>query len=93
METPQTKRGGYVPDTPPSDLTSSASYQLAVLIAAHRSNDRVLERIAARRLAALGIRVQFCDGLTLPDKPHSPATANGSAFRRCGHDTPQSPTR
>jgi len=48
---------------PPSDLSASPLYLLAVLFAARRSKDRALERITRRRLDRLGIRVAFGDEL------------------------------
>lgn len=49
-------------DTLPG-LTESPLYLLATLCSARRSKDRALERLARRRLAALGVRVKFADEL------------------------------
>lgn len=53
------------PDPPP-DLSDSPLYLLAVLFAARRSKDRVLERVTRRRLSALGLTIAFGDELPAP---------------------------
>lgn len=54
-----------LPSPTDSIVTRSEStlYLLAVVIAARRSRDRLLERVARRRLTALGVDVQFADEL------------------------------
>jgi hypothetical protein len=61
MTTSTTDTAGDKPD--PFD---SPTFLLATMFSARRSGDVVLERLAARRLAELGIRVQFADALPRP---------------------------
>lgn len=44
----------------------SPTFLLSVLFAARKSGDAVLERLVARRLAELGIRVQFAANMRPP---------------------------
>jgi hypothetical protein len=57
---------------PPTDpaVTQSDSplYLLAVLIAARKSGDRILVRVARRRLAAHGVDVRFAEDLAAPKR-------------------------
>ncbi|MDW8244862.1 MAG: hypothetical protein RMJ88_16790 [Thermogemmata sp.] len=55
------------PDDPP-DLQDSPLYWLAVLAAARRSGDRLLERYARAHLGRLGVKVVFIDNAASPDQ-------------------------
>jgi hypothetical protein len=59
---------------PPSDLSDSPLYWLAVMRSARTSGDALLERHAHARLAALGVQITFGDDLCAParQKPHKP---------------------
>ena len=50
------------------DPFDSPTYLLATMFSARRSGDHVLERLAARRLADIGIVVQFADALPRPTR-------------------------
>ena len=50
------------------DPFDSPIYLLATMFSARRSGDHVLERLAARRLADIGIAVQFADALPRPTR-------------------------
>jgi hypothetical protein len=52
--------------TEKADPFDSPIYLLAVLFSARKSGDTVLERLAGRRLADLGISVQFAADLPRP---------------------------
>ena len=54
---------------PPTDISASPLYLLAVLVAARRSKDRALERVTRRRLDKLGISISFGDELPPPRNP------------------------
>ena len=63
-------RAVYVQPTqtdPPLDLSASPLYLLAVLFAARRSKDRVLERLTRRRLNSFGVQITFGDELPTPN--------------------------
>ena len=51
---------------PPSDLTQSPLYLLAVLCSARKSQDRPLEEVTRKKLADLGVRIVFGDSLPAP---------------------------
>ena len=48
---------------PPQNISDSPLYLLAVLVAARRSKDRLLERITRRQLDSLGLKIIFGDEL------------------------------
>lgn len=54
------------PPTGPPALADSPLVLLATLVAARRSGDRALERLARRRLDTLGVRIAFGHELPAP---------------------------
>jgi hypothetical protein len=49
------------PIVPLPELDQSPLYWLAVLVSARKSRDRILEQLARRRLAGLGVRIVFTE--------------------------------
>jgi hypothetical protein len=65
-------------DTPPRSIQDSPAFLLATLISARASGDTALEHVAARRLAEIGVRIQFA----AIAKPKREATPRLSPPRR-----------
>lgn len=62
--------------TSDAELNSSPSYLLASLFAARKAGDKLLERLNTRRLAELGIKVQFASAIK-PRKPSRKVVPRG----------------
>lgn len=65
------------PRPDPPDFSASPLYLLAVLFAARRSKDRVLERVTRKRLNSLGVQIMFGDELPASSAPQAKGCRRG----------------